>query len=510
MIRENADIAILGAGFAGSLASLIFHQQGRKTVLIERGEHPRFAIGESSTPLANLHLEKICRTYNLPRFLPLCKYGSWQQTYPELVCGLKRGFSFFRHHPHQQFAPQTDHANELLVAASPADAVGDTHWFREQFDHFLAQEVQAARIPYFDRTAITALDHERGWLLKGNRDDEEIEVTAHFLVDASGPSSILARTVGIDCSPRGLQTNSWTVYSHFHGVKLWENLLADAGGNLADHPFRCDDAALHHILDIGWMWILRFNNGLTSAGFVLNEAKQSCKNSLRAGELWKNFLGYYPAVARQFSAAAPARPLIHTGRLQRRARQTAGEDWVMLPHSAYFIDPLLSAGNAHTLLGVERLARILTEHWARPSLAHQLRVYHEKLQREIDFIDQLVHGCYCAFDHFELLAAYAMYYFAGAIFNETRRRAGIASADDELLFSHHAPFRAVVADGYKALLRLSKSRSTATAAFSAYRQKVAQDIAPYNIAGLCDPRKNNMYPFTTQPEHAGTGQVQKN
>src|SRR6266404_5769224 len=155
MIREQADVAVLGAGFAGSLMALILQRLGRRPVLLERGTHPRFAIGESSTPLANLALEELVRTYDLPRLYPLTKYGRWQQAYPHLAVGLKRGFSFFQHQAGQPFQPRSDHANELLVGASPADEVSDTHWFREQFDHFLVQEAQRAGVLYCDRTHVT-------------------------------------------------------------------------------------------------------------------------------------------------------------------------------------------------------------------------------------------------------------------------------------------------------------------------------------------------------------------
>src|SRR3954452_10385476 len=98
MIRERTDVAILGAGFAGSLLALMVSRV-RDVVLIERGSHPRFMLGESSTPLANLALEEISRDYNLPWLLPLAKYGSWKRTHPDFPVGLKRGFTFARHHP---------------------------------------------------------------------------------------------------------------------------------------------------------------------------------------------------------------------------------------------------------------------------------------------------------------------------------------------------------------------------------------------------------------------------
>src|SRR5204862_1708459 len=117
----EADLLILGGGFAGAVMALVANRLGLRTILVEKGRHPRFAIGESSTPVANLVLEDLARTYDLPRLLPLTKYGRWQAAYPHLACGLKRGFTFMRHEPSQPFTPRSDQANELLVAAIPLD-----------------------------------------------------------------------------------------------------------------------------------------------------------------------------------------------------------------------------------------------------------------------------------------------------------------------------------------------------------------------------------------------------
>ncbi len=57
--------------------------------------------------------------------------------YPQIACGLKRGFTFF----HQE--------DQLLVAASPHDDIADTHWYRADVDHFLVREAQrlGSRLP---------------------------------------------------------------------------------------------------------------------------------------------------------------------------------------------------------------------------------------------------------------------------------------------------------------------------------------------------------------------------
>ena len=97
---------------------------------IERGRHPRFAIGESTTPLTNLLLEELADRYDLPRIRSFSKWGTWQRTRPDVACGLKRGFTFLFHQHGERFDDDGAHARQLLVAASPNDEIADTHWYR--------------------------------------------------------------------------------------------------------------------------------------------------------------------------------------------------------------------------------------------------------------------------------------------------------------------------------------------------------------------------------------------
>ena len=100
----DADVAVVGSGFAGSLTALCLRRRGRRVVLVERGRHPRFAIGESSTPLANLLLEELADRYDLPRIRVFSKWGTWQRARPDVAGGLKRGFTFFFHRAGEAFA----------------------------------------------------------------------------------------------------------------------------------------------------------------------------------------------------------------------------------------------------------------------------------------------------------------------------------------------------------------------------------------------------------------------
>src|SRR5262249_45285200 len=286
-----------------------------------------------------------------------------------------RGFTFVRHEPNRAFTPTPNHANELLVAASPHDEIGDTHWFRAHFDEFIVKEAVGAGIPYYDQAEVVSLGKADAWRIRANRLGDELFVSARFLVDATGPSGLLPRTLGIDTRPMTIRTNAWSVFSHFVDVDLWQNVLVAQGGRIDDHPYRCDHAALHHVLEDGWIWVLRFNNGVTSAGVMYDGERRPPDTRFAPEVAWAAMLERYPSVQRQFAKAKPVQPWVRTERMQRKAQRVVGENWAMLAHAAYFLDPLFSSGNAHSLLTIERLTRILARHWGRPSLKRELEAY---------------------------------------------------------------------------------------------------------------------------------------
>ena len=104
------DIAIVGSGFGGSILAMVARRLGYRPILLERGRHPRFAIGESASPLAGILIEQLADRYELPRIRPLSAYGTWQRTYPGVVCGLKRGFTYFRHERQTPYRTAADRA----------------------------------------------------------------------------------------------------------------------------------------------------------------------------------------------------------------------------------------------------------------------------------------------------------------------------------------------------------------------------------------------------------------
>ena len=64
MEHHAVDVVVLGSGFSGSLLAQILSRVGRSVALLDHRGHPRFAIGESSTPAANLILKQLADRFD--------------------------------------------------------------------------------------------------------------------------------------------------------------------------------------------------------------------------------------------------------------------------------------------------------------------------------------------------------------------------------------------------------------------------------------------------------------
>jgi tetracycline 7-halogenase / FADH2 O2-dependent halogenase len=468
-LKREVDLVIVGAGFGGSLTAMIAHRLGLSVVLLEQGRHPRVVIGESTTPLSNLLLERLSATYDLPRVAPMAKWGSWQRAYPQVACGLKRGFSFFHE------------TGRLLVAASPHDDIADTHWYRADVDHFLVMEAVRIGVEYRDRVRIESLDlSENGAELAGQAEGEVFRIRAKFLIDATGPRGFLHRILelGEDSLPGMPATES--LYSHFTGVTRTENE--------GETPYPVDDAAFHHVFDGGWVWVLRFNNGVTSAG-VASTSDVAAELGLREGEpAWQRVLDRVPALREQFDGAVACQPFRYMPAVSFRSTGIVGERWAMLPSAAGFVDPLLSTGFALTLIGVERLGRILGGYFESDEITGQLQRYAEQTDGDLLAASRLIGALYATMGNFAAFTAVSLLYFAAVSFAETAYRLGKSELAAGFLLREHADFGPASRRLLERAHRLHGVDDT-----RAFTDEVLRVIAPFNVGRFGDPALRNCY-----------------
>ena len=478
------DIGIVGAGFGGALMAMIARRLDKSVVLLEKGAHPRFAIGESSTPLANLILEELSRRWDLPRIRPLAKWGTWQKTYPQLACGLKRGFSFFHHLPGRAWKHQHSHENELLVAASPRDEFGDTHWYRADVDHFLVNEAIREGCEYLDQVDLEPPAFAGDIVaLGGSRAGKPLRLQVRFLIDASGPRGFLHQKLKVPGEDFPTMPPTQGLYSHFENVARF----ADLNRHDEPPPYPIDDAAVHHVFPGGWIWVLRFNNGITSAGVAARDELANLIGFGAGPKPWNRLLSKFASIHEQFGGARPVREFTHAPRLAFRTSRVSAERWTMLPHTAGFVDPLLSTGFPLNLLGIERLAETIglrnmsrfearLEHYSRQTLA------------ELDFTALLISALYANMADFELFSTLSLLYFAAASFSETMRRLG--KTPEGFLLQEHAAFGPTS----RKILHAALNQPLLPQARASLLKNIHSAIEPFDIAGLNDPARRNWYP----------------
>ena len=65
-MKQKYDIAIIGSGIAGSCLATILAKQGKKVIVFEAKNHPRFAIGESMILETSETLRAMAELYDIP------------------------------------------------------------------------------------------------------------------------------------------------------------------------------------------------------------------------------------------------------------------------------------------------------------------------------------------------------------------------------------------------------------------------------------------------------------
>jgi len=474
-------LAIIGSGFAGSLLAMTARRAGLSVLLIERGRHPRFVIGESSTPLANLLLEEISDEFDLPFVRTFSKWGTWQQEHADIACGLKRGFTFFKQEPGRPFPEDRAESRrrQFLVGASPNAAVADTHWYRPEFDHYLVKQAQALGAVYRDETAVERVTEEPGGVrleLKGP--DGAATVAADFLVDASGPRGCLHRLLRLPDKPVEGFPATQGLFTHFAGVAPLPDRYFPG-----QPPYPSENGAVHHIFDGGWVWVLKFNNGLASAGVAATEPLAE-RWRLREGEAgWRRFLEDMPALAEIFAPARATLPFVWQPRISFQSTVVAGRRWALLPSAVGAIDPLLSTGFPLTLLGVQRLARLLKRSGRPEEFAAGLEDYARTTTREFEAAARLVGALYARMKHFEQFKELSLLYFSAAAFAETARRLGKPGLVPNFLLCSHPVFGPKL----RALCGLPAGDPGESA-------RVREAVEPFDVAGFTDRSRDPWYP----------------
>lgn len=416
MTQPAHDVAILGTGLAGTMLGAILARQGVRVVLVDRSEHPRFAIGESTIPQTSMMLRILAKRFGVPEIARLSGIEDLDR-HVASSCGVKRHFGFVYHREGRE--QDLAEANQTVI---PEFLHGpESHLYRQDTDAWMLIQALRHGAAVRQRFAVGSIDFDAAGVTLA--DEQGREIRARYLVDGSGFRSPLARRFGLRAEPESLATHSRTLFTHMVGVRPYEDCVPAPGHGM---PRLWSQGTLHHLFDGGWLWVIPFNNReaatnpLVSVGLTLDTRRHPGSGNgsgegLPPAEEFAAFLARYPSIARQFEGAVPFREWVGTPRLQYASRRMAGERYCLLSHSAGFIDAFFSRGLANTTEIVQQLALDLLPALAEDDLSAARMATVERLQESlIRANDRLVSRSFAAFRDFSLWNAWHRVWVVGA------------------------------------------------------------------------------------------------
>ncbi len=418
-MEERFDVIVLGAGLAGTTLSTILARHGHRVLLLERGQLPRFAIGEATLPQTSYWLWIMGACHELPALQTLANNDMvFKQI--SAACGVKKAISFLYHRDGQEL----DFREAYHLVPPEVPFSGETHLYRADVDAHMLGVARAQGVNYRDQTAVEGVEEIEGGLevrAEGGR-----RFVARYVVDATGYRSPLAAQLGLRDPEPQAETSSRSIFCHFHGLRPFDELLPES--ERPDFPFGYHHGTQHHVFDGGWFWVIPFGNHgraaqeLASVGLTLDTRKHPRDPSVSPEEEFARHVRRHPTIARHLGSLQPARSFIGTDRIQYTSRQTVGDRWFVLGHAAAFIDPLYSRGLLQTFEVLHVFALALLDGLAADDLGRERFVRFERMQKaQVAYTDRIVSTAYRCTADFGLWSPWTQLWLLRKLFHDVWR-----------------------------------------------------------------------------------------
>lgn len=305
---ERTEILIIGAGPAGSVAAAMLRQQGRKVLMLERQQFPRFSIGESLLPQSMEYIEAAGLLQDV------VEAGFQYKNGAAFVHGKARTAFDFR----KKFSPGWGTTYQVQ---------------RADFDNVLARgaERMGATLRFGDEV-LSVEPGDQPLVSVRRPDGSEYRIEADFILDASGFARLLPRLLDLE-SPSNFPVRG-AIFCHVR-----DNIPAEADFDrnkilITTHP--------EHI-DV-WYWTIPFSNGCCSLGVV---AEPSFFERYEGDDLQKlqAIVGEDPNLTSLLAnaewAVLPVRRI--TG-YSANVSSLWGPGYALLGNAGEFLDPVFSSG----------------------------------------------------------------------------------------------------------------------------------------------------------------------
>ena len=300
------DAIIIGGGPAGSTAATTLAMSGRRVLVLEKAKFPRFHIGESLLP------------YNRKIFDDL---GVW---------GKISTAGFTKKRAAQFVMGNGSRANRLDFSKGAFTGYPEAVQVeRAKFDDILLQHSREAGAEVSEES--TVLEHrvEKEHVVVRYRaaDDSEHEVTAPYLIDASGLTNFTAnREAQREYYPGHRKL---AIFAHFSGVDM---PTGDHEGDII--IVRRENS---------WCWLIPLSPEKTSVGLVIDAADYKALGK-KPLQVFDEAVANTPALSKRFTQASMLDELHVIADFSYKNESLVSPRVVRVGDSSGFIDPMFSSG----------------------------------------------------------------------------------------------------------------------------------------------------------------------
>lgn len=306
-MKYDYDVIVAGGGPAGCTAATLLAQYGHRLLLLEKGRHPRFHIGESMLPYSEPVMERLGLDWSDGGVF---KAGA---VFVDEALGQEM---FFQLSDQERRAYQVERAE----------------FDRKLFENALAHEVDARQ-----GTPVTEVEcAPTGVRVAAGGDGYR----ARYLVDATGRSALMGRR-GRTVEKIG-NLGRFALYTHFGPVS----------GDLADELYHTGNIWIL-MVESGWLWVIPLTRRRVSIGLV---ARNNKPPGVRPEVLFHRHVDASPRLRTLLRHARQLWPVRAEANFSYLNRRRYGQRYVSIGDAGGFLDPVFSSGVFLALTGAARAA----------------------------------------------------------------------------------------------------------------------------------------------------------
>lgn len=322
---EATDVAIIGAGPAGSIAAGLLRQYGYSVTVLEHQHFPRFSVGESL----------------LPQCMEFIREAGMQESVDTAGFRFKNGAAFACADSSGQF----DFTDKFSPGAGTIFQVE-----RAKFDQILANGAvnHGADIRYGHKVLGVTTDTSGASVEVAAESGQSYTLQARYLLDASGFGRVLPRLLDLEL-PSTMPSRT-SLLTHIE-----DNI--DAGAFDRDkisihiHPQQCDV----------WFWLIPFQSRC-SVGVVAEDSFFQRYAHLEPKQRLKTIIAEVPTLSGLLTEASFDTEVRQISGYSCDVKSLYGNSFALLGNAGEFLDPVFSSGVTIAMKSAALIAPLVDQH----------------------------------------------------------------------------------------------------------------------------------------------------